>query len=69
MKRKRFTPEKIIHMLREAEVRLFKGLTVGQVSRQLGISEQTYYRWRKQYGGMKISRPSACKNLNVRTAD
>ena len=55
MSRKRYSPEKIIFMLREAEVALAQGMTVGQISRQLSISEQTYYRWRKQYGGMKIS--------------
>ena len=48
MKRKRFAPEKIISMLREAEVGLSQGLTVGKVCRRLEISEQTYYRWRKQ---------------------
>ena len=63
MRRKRFAPEKIIRMLREAEVSLAQGLTVGQVSRQLGISEQTYYRWRKQYGGMKISQAKRMKEL------
>ena len=50
-------------MLRETEVSLFQGLTVGQASRQLGISEQTYYRWRKQYGGMKISQAKRMKEL------
>jgi len=63
MRRKRFAPEKIIRMLRDAEVSLAQGLTVGQVSRQLGISEQTYYRWRKQYGGMKISQAKRLKEL------
>mgnify|MGYP002066120293 CR=1 FL=1 len=63
MKRKRFAPEKIISMLREAEVSLSQGLTVGQVCRRLGISEQTYYRWRKQYGGMKISQARRMKSL------
>ena len=63
MRRKRFAPEKIIRMLREAEVSLAQGLTIGQVSRQLGISEQTYYRWRKQYGGMKISQAKRMKEL------
>lgn len=48
MKRNRFAPEKIIRMLREAEVNLSQGLTVGKVCRRLEISEQTYYRWRKQ---------------------
>ena len=63
MKRKRFAPEKIISMLREAEVSLSQELTVGQVCRQLGISEQTYYRWRKQYGGLKISQARRMKEL------
>ena len=55
MARKRFKPEQIIHMLREAEVGLAGGSTVGEVSRALGISEQSYYRWRKEYGGMQVS--------------
>ena len=69
MKRKQYTPEKIIGMLRESEVALAKGITVGQISRQLSISEQTYYRWRKQYGGMKISQVRRLKDVereNVR---
>jgi transposase-like protein len=69
MKRKRYSPEKIIGMLREAEVALAQGITVGQISRQLSISEQTYYRWRKQYGGMKISQVRRLKDVereNVR---
>jgi len=53
MRRKRFSPEKIIGMLREAEIALAQGMTVGQVCRELAISEQTYYRWRKQYGGLR----------------
>ena len=52
MSRKRYSPEKIIGILREAEVALAQGMTVGQICRQLSISEQTYYTWRKQYGGM-----------------
>jgi len=50
-------------MLREAEVALAQGMTVGQISRQLSISEQTYYRWRKQYGGMKISQAKRMKDI------
>jgi len=50
-------------MLREAEVALAQGMTVGQISRQLSISEQTYYRWRKQYGGMKISQVKRLKDM------
>ena len=52
MARKGFKPEQIIHMLREAEVRLAGGITAGEVCRALGISEQSHYRWRKEYGGM-----------------
>jgi len=63
MSRKRYTPEKIIGMLREAEVALAQGITVGQVCRQISISEQTYYRWRKQYGGLKISQARRMKDI------
>ena len=54
MSRRRHTPEQIITALREAEVGLANGKTVGMVSRELGISEQTYYRWRQEFGGMKV---------------
>jgi transposase-like protein len=54
MSRRRHTPEQIITALREAEVGLVNGKTVGIVSRELGISEQTYSRWRKEFGGMKV---------------
>ena len=50
-------------MLREAEVALSQGLTVGKISRQLSISEQPYYRWRKQYGGLKISQVNRIKDI------
>jgi transposase-like protein len=68
MSRKRFKPEQIIRKLREAEVALSKGLTVGQVCRQLEIAEQTYYRWRKEYGGMKISQAQRMKELQQENA-
>jgi hypothetical protein len=54
MGRKRYSPEQIIGMLREAEVAMAQGQTVGQVCRSLGIVEQTFYRWRREYGGLKI---------------
>ena len=63
MIRKRYSPEKIIGMLREAEVCLAQEMTVSQVCRQLSISEQTYYRWRKQYGGLKISQVKRIKDI------
>ena len=54
MSRKRYTPEQIISMLREAEVALAQGQSVGQACRTLGVSEQSY-RWRKEYGGLRTS--------------
>ena len=54
MPRKRFTTEQIISMLREAEVLLAQGQKVPQVCKQIGVTEQTYYRWRKEYGGLKV---------------
>jgi len=57
MGRKRYTPEQIISMLREAEVIQSKGQTVIEACRKLGISEQIYYRWRKDYGGMRRVSP------------
>ena len=63
MSRKRFTPEQIISKLREAEIALSKGATVVSISRQLGVSEQTYYRWRKEYGGLKVSQAKRLKDL------
>ena len=63
MSRKRYSPEKIIGMLREAEVALAQGMTIGAICRQLSISEQSYYRWRKQYGGLKISQVKRMKDI------
>ena len=63
MKRKRYSPEQIIAMLREAEVKIVQGMAVGEVSRQLGIAEQTYYRWRKEYGGLKTTQARKMKVL------
>ena len=53
MGRVRFTPEQIIGKLREAEVLLGQGTNIGEAIRKLGVSEQIYYRWRKEYGGMR----------------
>ena len=63
MAQKRFSPEQIIGMLREAEVRLAKGEKIKSICRSLGITEQTYYRWRKDYGGMKVSQAKRLKEL------
>jgi putative transposase len=63
MGRKRFSPEQIITMLREAEVFLSQGTQVAEVSRKLGVTEQTYYRWRKEYGGMRVDQAKRLKEL------
>ena len=63
MSRKRFTAEKIIGMLRESEVFVAQGKTVGEICRSLGVSEQSYYRWRREYGGLKSSQAKRIKDL------
>jgi len=63
MGRKRFNSEQIISMLREAEELLSKGLKVPEVVRKLGIAEQTTYRWRKEYGGMRGDQAKRLKEL------
>ncbi len=68
MGRKHFKPEQIIHMLREAEIKLAGGKKIGEVCRELAISEQSYYRWRKEYGGMQISQAKKLKDLERENA-
>ena len=68
MSRKRFTAEQIITKLREAEVQLAKGLTVGQVCKKLEVTEQTYYRWRKEYGGLRMDQAKRLKELERENA-
>ncbi len=63
MKKKGFSAEQIIGKLREAEVLLSQGSTVGEVSRKLGVTEQTYYRWRREYGGMRVEQARRLKEL------
>jgi len=63
MARKRYTTEQIIGMLREAEVKLSQGETVGVICRGLCISEQSYYRWRRDYGGLKLEQAKKLKDL------
>jgi len=62
-RRKRFTAEQIITKLREAEIYLGQGKTVKETSRMLEISEQTYYRWRREYGGMDTSQAKKLKEV------
>ncbi len=63
MKRKRHSAEQIISKLREAEVLLQRGQVVPLVCRQLGVTAQTYYRWRKEYGGMRVDQAKRLKDL------
>ncbi len=63
MARRSYTPERIINKLREAEVLLSQGATIGGASRKIGITEQTYYRWRREYGGMRIEQVKRLKEL------
>ena len=68
MPRKRYAPEQIISKLREAEVLLSQGQTVAQASKQLGMSDQTYYRWRRELGGMRTSQVRKLKDLEKENA-
>ena len=63
MARRRFTVEQIIGKLREAEVAIGKGLTVPQAPRQIGVTEQTYHRWRKEYGGLRLDQAARLRTL------
>jgi putative transposase len=68
MSQKLYKPEHIIGMLREAEIRLSQGQTVGEVCRGFGVSEQSYYRWRREYGGMEVSQAHRLKELEKENA-
>ena len=63
MSKKRYGSEQIITKLREVEIMLSKGSTIGEASKKIGVTEQTYYRWRKEYGGMKVEQAKRLKEL------
>ncbi len=63
MARKRYSPEEIITKLREADVALAEGASVNDVVRRLGVQKVTYYRWRKEYGGMRVDQAKRLKEL------
>jgi putative transposase len=63
MARKRHTPEQAINKLREAEVALAQGSTAAEASRHIGVTEQTFYRWRNEYGGLRIDQVTRLKQL------
>ena len=68
MNRKRHTTEQIIHKLRQAEVEIAKGKMVPEACRVIGVTEQTFYRWRKEYGGLKLDQAKQLKALERENA-
>ena len=63
MKGKKYSPEQIVAKLREAEVLLAKGMALAEVFRQLEVTDVTYYRWRKEYGGLRVDQAKRLKEL------
>jgi len=68
MVKKGYTPEQIINKLREAEILLSQGSGIVEASRKIGVTEQTYYRWRKEYGGMRVEQARKLKELEKENA-
>lgn len=68
MGRKRFGAEEIVNKLREADVLLAKGQTVKQMCKQIGVTDQTYYKWRREYGGLKVDQARRLKELERENA-
>ena len=68
MPRKRDRAEEILHKLREAEVALAQGKSTGEVCKKLGVAEQAYYRWRREYGGLKLDQAMKLKELEKEIA-
>jgi transposase-like protein len=68
MAKKGYTPEQIINKLREAEIILSQGNNISEASRKIGVTEQTYYRWRKEYGGMRVEQAKKLKGLEKENA-
>jgi transposase-like protein len=68
MSKKQHTPEQVISKLREVEVEAARGTAVAQAAKKAGITEQTYYRWRKQYGGLKLDQAKRLKELEKENA-
>jgi len=68
MAKKGYTPERIINKLREAELKLQQGATIAVVSKAIGVSSYTYYRWRKEYGGLRVDQAKKLKELEKENA-
>ena len=65
---KRHSPEQVVNKLRQADVELSKGSTVAAVCKLIGVTEQTYFRWRKEYGGLKVDQAKRFKELEQENA-
>ena len=68
MVRKTYTPEQIINKLREAEIHINQGVSISEASRKIGVTEQTYYRWRKEYGGLRIEQAKKLRHIEKENA-
>lgn len=68
MSRKRFKPEEIVNKLREVDVLLSQGRSISQACKQIQVTDQTYYRWRREYGGMKTDQAKRLKELERENA-
>jgi len=68
MARKRYTAETIIRKLREVEILQGEGKIIAQAAKQIGVTEQTYYRWRKEYGGLRVDQAKRLKELQAENA-
>ena len=68
MVRRAYTPEQIINKLREAEIHINEGSSISEASRKIGVTQQTYYRWRKEYGGLRIEQARKLKTLEKENA-
>ena len=68
MAKKGYTPEQIINKLREAEILLQQGSSIAAISKTIGVSGHTYYRWRKEYGGLRIEQAKKLKSLEKENA-
>jgi len=63
MAKRGYNPEQVINKLREAEISINQGSSISEASRKIGVTEQTYYRWRKEYGGMQVEQARRLKEL------
>lgn len=68
MPKQRYTTEEIIHKLREADVLIGQGQTVAQACKQIGVTDQTYFRWRKSHGGLKVDQAKRLRDLEAENA-